>query len=352
MRRLSNTIALQPGVVGGAVVRKVFSSIARPMIIELRRPMEDCWIDDEGSHESVSPNLLVKEGDNLGQDMCVEIMFRCFNQIWNESPEIFPDPEQTPLAFPYEVFPTDIKRGFMEAVSGLESLKDFDWEDWKLTKAVDRKNVIRMVMSAAGSYVGAYILGAADRHQDNVQIKDGTTMLHIDFGFLLGSTPPIDGPRFAIYPQMEKAFRDVDAWDLFVETCEKAFIAVRRIAPAVIRACVMLFTKFGFADNTVRTFLTGRYSLNTHEKSEEVARLEVRTQVLGSSTDWKTRFKAYSHNHVDPTFYALLEKKFPPAVLAMKIVDAKEQKASKASKKLSMGPTNSSDIAEHEKVSL
>jgi Domain found in Dishevelled, Egl-10, and Pleckstrin (DEP)/Phosphatidylinositol 3- and 4-kinase len=346
--QFSTDITMSPGVVGSVVVRKVFSSIARPMIIELRRPMEEACIDDDSNHEVIAPHVLVKEGDNLGQDMCVEVMFRCFNMIWEHSPELFPDMSQIPFAFSYEVFPTGVKRGFMEAVSGLESLNGFDWNAWKL-RAKDPVVLKRMIMSAAGSYVGAYILGAADRHQDNVQIQDGLTMMHIDFGFLLGSTPPIDAPRFAIYPEMEKAFVEMNAWEMFVDACENAFLAIRRLAPAVLRTCVMLFSKFGYSENAVRIFLADKFSLNTHEKHEKVAGALVRNQVKHSSADWKTRFKAYSHNHVDPTFYALLEKRFPPAVLAMKIVDAKEQRLSK---KLSSVVVTKSEPEEYERLSL
>jgi hypothetical protein len=118
-------------------------------------------------------------------------------------------------------------------------------------------------------------------------------------------------------------------WDAFVEMCVDAFIAIRRVSPTVIRLAVMLFSKFGFEEDVIREVLTGKLSLNTHQEHEAVAAAFVRNQVKHSSTAWKTKFKAYSHSTIDPAFYGLLERRFPPAVLAMKIVDAKQQGASK-----------------------
>lgn len=322
--------SLSHGVISNVVVKKVFSSIARPMIVELRQVDEDAVVDSGDYHSAVSPNLLIKEGDNLGLDLSVELMFQCFNVIWRESAEFFPSSAPVPYAFTYDVFPTGVKKGFMEAVSGLTSLKDFNWHRWLKRVKEDAAVGARMVASAAGSYVAAAIVGAADRHQENVQIRDDGTMLHIDFGYILGARPPIDGPRFSIYPEMRSAFEKANLWDLFVNTCVNAFLAVRRQAPAVIRTAALLFTKFGQEDIAVRDFL--HTSLNTHEPTEFEAGNVVRMQIMQSSSAWKTKFKSYSHDKIDPAFYAALERGFPPAVLAMKIVDAKQSGSCKKRK--------------------
>jgi hypothetical protein len=153
-------------------------------------------------------------------------------------------------------------------------------------------------------------------------------MMHLDFGFLVGSAPPIDGPQIAIYPQMEAAFRAVNAWDIFVDTCEAAFMAIRRVSPAITRTAIILLTKFGFSAQQVRDYISGQLSLNRHEPDELVAAAYVRNLVKHSSQNWKTKFKSYSHEKIDPAFYSLLQARFGPAVLAMKIVDAKQQGAS------------------------
>lgn len=324
----SNNVS-SPGIVSSVKIVKVFSSIARPMIIQLRSAVEGAEIGTDVGHEASDDLLLVKEGDNLGQDLCVELMFLGFNSLWANSPDSFPDPEKAPFTYAYEVFPTSAKQGFMQAVPGLTSLKEFDWDNWVETRGKDPVAINQMVRSAAGSYIGAYIVGAADRHTENVQIQDNFTLLHIDFGYVLGNVPPIDGPQIAIYPAMQAAFEDVGAWDTFVNMCERAFLAVRREAPVVARMAVGMFSKFGFDAHTVRDYITGPSSLNTHESNELVAGAKVRNLVKNSSQNWKTKFKSYSHDKIDPAFYSMLQARFPPAVLAMRIVDSKQQAASR-----------------------
>jgi Domain found in Dishevelled, Egl-10, and Pleckstrin (DEP) len=164
-------------VVSRAVVRKVFSSIARPFIMELHRLIENDDVDDEKTRCVVGSMILCKEGDNLGQDLSVETMFRIFNLIWAETPDLFADSSKAPFSVTYDVFPTSPKQGFMEALNGLVSFKDFDWDTWVATCGNDKELVAEMVASAAGSYTAAYILSIGDRHTENVQIQNNTTFV-------------------------------------------------------------------------------------------------------------------------------------------------------------------------------
>lgn len=172
------------------------------------------------------------------------------------------------------------------------------------------------------------IIRGRDRHFDNVLLKDHRYLLHIDFGFLMGTSPPIDGPRIAIAPQMEAVFRSMKVWDRFVDMFLDAFLALRAEAPAIIRTSVMMFSKAGYEEQQIRDFVHGKFSLNVHESDKKATEF-VKRQLVMSSGDIKTRFKAFAHAHIDPAWYGLLEKGFPPAVAIMKMVDAKEQKAAK-----------------------
>lgn len=167
-----------------------------------------------------------------------------------------------------------------------------------------------------------------DRHFDNVLVKGDLHLLHIDFGFLLGTSPPIDGPPIAIAPQMEIVFRELHIWDSFVDMFVDAFMALREHAPAVIRTAVLIFTKAGYDGDQIRHYLQGKFSLNVHE-SDKTASDFVRRQLIMSSGDIKTKFKQFAHEHIDPAWYGLLEKGFPPALAIMKLVEAKEQRAAK-----------------------
>lgn len=263
------------------------------------------------------------------QDLSTQVLFQAFNHVWRNSPQFFDDPLNVPFCLCYEVFPTATHKGFMEEVKGLRSLKEYDWKRWMLKHGRDPVAVDNMVRSAAGSYAGAYVLGARDRHWDNILIQNDSTLFHIDFGFLLGKTPPIDGPRFSISHGMESVFKKLNVWELFVETSVRAFLALRSSSSAIVRTAVLLFGKAGYEPGAVRSFLRSRFSLNLHEKNEAAAAAFVRNQIQSSSTDWKTKLKAFSHQHIDPGWYGLLERGFPPAVAIMKLIDGKEQKSAR-----------------------
>lgn len=154
-----NDLHQEDAVVGSVVVTKVFSSIARPMIITLRIPIENADLDDDDHHILLRPGLLVKEGDNLMQDLSVEIMFQCFNHIWSHTPSLMKKYGVIPESISYEVFPTSATQGFMEAVTGLTSLKEFDWNAWRKKYGADKDRVLEMIRTTVGSYIGAYIVG-------------------------------------------------------------------------------------------------------------------------------------------------------------------------------------------------
>lgn len=187
-----------------------------------------------------------------------------------------------------------------------------------------------------------------DRHFDNVLVKDFYQLLHIDFGFILGNNPPIDGPPISIAPEMEVVFRELDVWEKFTDMFVDAFMSLREYAPEIIRTSVMMFTKAGFEPDEIRQFLQSKSSLNIHEHDNKAAEF-MRRQLQLSSGDIKTRFKQFAHEHIDPAWYGLLEKGFPPAVAIMKLVDAKDNRAAK---KLAQSKKLASLVSEEERVNV
>lgn len=171
-------------------------------------------------------------------------------------------------------------------------------------------------------------------------------MLHIDFGFLLGTSPPIDGPPIAIAPDMEVVFRELKVWDKFVSMFLDAFSTLRTHAAIVIRTAVLIFSKAGFEEDQIRQYLMDKNSLNVHE-SDRKAEEFVRKQLEMSSGAVKTRFKQFAHEHIDPAWYGLLEKGFPPAVAIMKLVDAK---AKRTEKRLAQGVKDANNVGGDERV--
>lgn len=154
-----NQFHADSAVISSVVVRKVFSSIARPMIVELRTPRENANLERDDHHTVLSPGLLIKEGDNLMQDLGVETMFQCFNHVWAHS-DVFKGREsEIPFSYHYEVFPTSPTQGFMEAVTGLTSLKEYNWRIWRDKYGNNKDRVNEMLRSTVGAYVGTYVCG-------------------------------------------------------------------------------------------------------------------------------------------------------------------------------------------------
>lgn len=152
-------------------------------------------------------------------------------------------------------------------------------------------------------------------------------MLHIDFSYVLGSKPPVDGPSISLAPSMEAAFRNVGVWDKFVDLCVDAFLVLRQHADTLVRVTQLLFVKAGYKDGKVDAFLRGQNSLNVGEKREAKAGDHVRRQITRSSGDVGNWFKEFAHERLVPTWYMLLDKGFPPAKIIMKLRDAQEQGA-------------------------
>lgn len=313
-------------IVQSVVVKKVFSSLAQPMIVELQKPFEDGDVADDNQYMTVQPSVLVKSGDNLMQDLGVQIMFRCFNHLWEYESDIQSKHGVIPVCVGYDVFPTSAANGFMEAVTDLNSLKDFDWKSWQIRHGGCERSRNEMLRSAVGSYIGTYILGGRDRHFDNILIRSKMHLLHIDFSYVLGKKPPIDGPALSIAPAMESAFRKVGIWDKFVELSLDAFAALRVHTEGLVRMAQMVFVNAGHTDESIRKFMTGRYSLNQQEGNERA--IEYLKRLIGrSSRDLGNWFKEFTHERVVPAWFTLLDKGFPPAKALMKLRDAQEQGA-------------------------
>lgn len=62
----------------------------------------------------------------------------------------------------------------------IRSVESYDWSQIDSFTVDEKKSLI---LSAAGSFVGAFVLGVRDRHRDNMMISDKAEFFHIDFGF-------------------------------------------------------------------------------------------------------------------------------------------------------------------------
>jgi hypothetical protein len=165
--------------VDSLVVRKVFSTSARPMMIEFRK-----------GGEFVAPMVLTKNGDDLRVDLQVQVMFRVFNALWELYSYEFKN-GQLPYCVTYKVCPFSTTTGVLEVVPRCTSLYEHKWASY------DKH---RTVSSAIGAFVAGYMLGVRDRHKDNILFSlDTMELFHVDFGYIFNAqTKMFDAPRFAI----------------------------------------------------------------------------------------------------------------------------------------------------------
>ena len=290
-------------------VKKVFSSMAKPGIISLSSYPTGAVLlpEDQAEVVEVAPRMIAKVGDNLLQDLSVSIAFRIMNHVWQSDGERFGGSDKAPFSFAYDVLPTGPRAGLLEVVSGLSSLNDYDWAAWTSKYAGNKDALDNMVRSAAGCSVAQYILGCGDRHFDNIQIKDGEMLLHIDFGMILGENPAFKTPRFSISGAQEKAFKATNIWEPFVELCRQAFLSLRSRSAELMRLVSLVLHHAGRPRTKILKYLASKHSLNIDEADEEKAAKFVCDQVRSSSTNWELILRKFTHDKVDPLFFKAVE---------------------------------------------
>jgi len=243
--------------------------------------------------------------------------------------KLFPTIKDRPYIHTYQVFPTGVKGdgtrvGLMELVDSSEAFKSFEWKPWQVRANTDM--VRRLVTSAAGAYIGGYVLGVIDRHWDNILIRNKHTLLHIDFGFLLGTQPPIDAPKFSISSDMKNALICVGEWNTFIDLAVSAYKVLRDRSKEVIRAGKLIYSlALDWEASAIEDYFNASLQLKL---DEDTALSNIRAELEGSSIAWQNFFKQFSHKTIDPVWYGLLRRHFPPAVAIMsKVEDSSKEKA-------------------------
>ena len=111
--------------------------------------------------------------------------------------------------------------------------------------------------SCAGCCVATYVLGIADRHNDNVMIKEDGHLFHIDFGHFLGHVKKAAGGMINrdkspfiltddfVYVLGEKEGKKSTNWKVFVELCCTLFNILRKHSNLFINLISIMRTDSG-----------------------------------------------------------------------------------------------------------
>jgi phosphatidylinositol-4,5-bisphosphate 3-kinase catalytic subunit alpha/beta/delta len=144
-------------------------------------------------------NMIFKDGDDLRQDMLTLQMLRIMDRIWKENGHDF-------RMNIYDCVSMDKKVGLIEVVTQAQTIANIQKEgnfmatsafnkeslwlwlkkhnktDTELTKAIKE-----FTWSCVGYSIATYVLGVADRHSDNIMVRENGQLFHIDFGHILGN---------------------------------------------------------------------------------------------------------------------------------------------------------------------
>lgn len=143
--------------------------------------------------------IIMKDGDDLRQDMLTLQMLRIMDKLW----------KQEGLDFrinAYQCISTDTRSGLIEVVLNAETIANIQKEKgmFSATAAFRRgsllawlkdhnngpialdKAIDEFTLSCAGYSVATFVLGVADRHSDNIMVKKNGQLFHVDFGHILG----------------------------------------------------------------------------------------------------------------------------------------------------------------------
>lgn len=188
-------------------------------------------------------------------------MIRIMDKIWKD--------EGLDLKMsPYRCISTDDKVGLIEVVLDANTIANiqrekaglaiaafrraslFEWlEEHNPRKEDLEKAIERFTLSCAGYCVATYVLGIADRHNDNVMVKKNGQLFHIDFGHILGNFKEKFGIRRERVPfVLTNHFVHVitqdpsDAFERFRKYCEDAFMILRKKGSFIIALFAMMLS--------------------------------------------------------------------------------------------------------------
>jgi len=120
----------------------------------------------------------------------------------------------------YDIFPTTERSGFIEALANAVSVKDVE------AFAYSRE----LHDSAVGAFTAGFVLGLADRHQDNMLLcgPDRQLFAHIDFGYVAGARPWFDANLLPIPERFKVCCEKAGKWNAFVNDMGFAFAILQQ----------------------------------------------------------------------------------------------------------------------------
>ncbi|KAI3803662.1 hypothetical protein L1987_31821 [Smallanthus sonchifolius] len=209
----------------------------------------------DGDPKDITPQACIfKVGDDCRQDVLAL-------QVISLLKDIFAAVGLNLYLYPYGVLPTDPERGIIEVVPNSRSRSQMgETTDGGLYEIFQqdfgpvgspgfeaaRENFI---VSSAGYAVASLLLQPKDRHNGNLLIDSVGRLVHIDFGFILETSPGgnmrFENAHFKLSHEMTQLLdpsgsMKSDTWHLFESLCVKGYLLARRHMNGIINTVLMM----------------------------------------------------------------------------------------------------------------
>jgi len=239
---------------------------------------------------------IFKVGDDVRQDMlALQIMELLKNVFQQEGLELF--------LFPYRVIATKPGCGVIECVPNSRSRDeigrqtDIDLYQYFLDKygGPDTSEFQRarrnFIMSMAGYSLFMFLIQIKDRHNGNLMLDKDGHLIHIDFGFMIESSPGGNlgfEPDMKITTEMGQIMGDINSpsFQWFMELCIKGYLAIRPYRENII-TLVSLMLETGLPCFRGKSIETLRARFNPHLNEREAANY-ITGIVNKSYNNWRT----------------------------------------------------------------
>ncbi|XP_047315798.1 phosphatidylinositol 4-kinase alpha 1-like isoform X2 [Impatiens glandulifera] len=212
-------------------------------------------VDRHGDHNDLKPlGCIFKVGDDCRQDLLAL-------QVISLLKDIFDAIGLKLYLCPYGVLPTGPERGIIEVVANSRSrsqmgettdggLYEIFQQDYGPVGSPSfeaaRQNFI---VSSAGYAVASLLLQPKDRHNGNLLFDNFGRLVHIDFGFILETSPGgnmrFESAHFKLSHEMTQLLdpsgvMKSETWYQFVGLCVKGYLAARRYMDGIINTVLLM----------------------------------------------------------------------------------------------------------------
>ncbi|KAH8969995.1 hypothetical protein BDL97_02G062700 [Sphagnum fallax] len=212
-------------------------------------------VDKDGNPDDVQLQACIfKVGDDCRQDVLALQVIALLKNIWEAvGLDLY--------VFPYGVLPTGYGRGIIEVVPNARSrnqmgemtdggLYEIFQQDYGAVGSPSFEQARNnFLVSSAGYAVASLLLQPKDRHNGNLLFDNEGRLVHIDFGFILETSPGgnmrFESAQFKLSHEMTQlldpsGIMKSDIWNCFVSLCVKGYLAARVHMEGIINTVALM----------------------------------------------------------------------------------------------------------------